>query len=143
MNKSATFFATAAVAIAGCATPATPPPAGATNLASYHAMLPLLETNCAHCHGAQRIPGMPPLTDTRALSTLIGSGKIIVPGAPERSRFYTVVALSDNEAGAMPPTGHAVSKRELEALRKWIAAGAPVPDGVKPIIPRGMAPRSR
>ena len=86
---------------------------------------------------------MPALIDTRALADLIGPGKLIVPGRPDESRFFKVVTLADNEAGAMPPTGHAIAARHVEALRKWIAAGAPVPAQVQPLKPRGEAPRSR
>jgi mono/diheme cytochrome c family protein len=131
------------ITLAGCAAKPEPAPAAPRSLSTYKAVLPLLETNCCHCHGPQRLPTMPPLTNTEALATLIGPGKIIVPGQPENSRFFKVVTLSDNEAGAMPPTGHAVTKREIESLRSWIAAGAPVPPGIQPLTPRGMAPRSR
>ena len=135
----------ALLVLATSCTTAPPPvaPPSAAQQATFKGVLPLLETNCAHCHGAQRLPTMPALTDTKALSALIGEGKFIVPGKPESSRFYQVVTLSDNEAGAMPPTGHAISKRELQSLQKWIASGAPLPAENLAITPRGMAPRSR
>jgi hypothetical protein len=85
---------------------------------------------------------MPALTGTRALAELIGPGKLIVPGRPEDSRFFKVVTLADNESGAMPPTGHAISKRHVEALRNWIASGALVPAQAHPLKPRGETPRS-
>ena len=86
---------------------------------------------------------MPSLTDTKALAGHIGSGKLIVPGKPEQSRFYLVAALSDDEAGAMPPTGHAMEANELSVLRDWIQGGAPVPGETILLHPEGIPPRSR
>jgi hypothetical protein len=85
---------------------------------------------------------MPAFADTRELSSLVGSGNWIVPGHPERSRFLRVVTLADNQQGAMPPTGHAVRKWEIENLRDWIASGAPIPAGKSiTLTPRGPGPR--
>lgn len=102
----------------------------------------VLETNCVHCHGHERLKNMPAFADTRELTQLVGPGKWIVPGHPEQSRFLLAVTLADNQAGAMPPTGHAIAKWEIEALRDWIAAGASVPAGEPtPLVPRGPGPR--
>ncbi len=107
--------------VASCITvPTVNPP-------TYQRVVPLLENNCVHCHGQQRLPSMPSLADTVALSSLIGPGKLIVPGHPDSSRFLRVVTLADNQAGAMPPTGHAISPHEVELLRAWIQNGAPLP----------------
>jgi mono/diheme cytochrome c family protein len=139
---SAILF-TSAVSIlpSGCGTPVATTPRGGE--AAFKAVLPTIEANCVHCHGEQRLPTMFALTSTRELGSLIGPGKLIVPGKPEQSRFFKVVTFSDNEEGAMPPTGHAIGKRHIEALRKWIEAGAPVPAQPHPMKPRGEAPRSR
>lgn len=130
------------VFVAGCATDSPPPPASAQAQATFRRVLPLLETNCVHCHGDQRLPTMPALTDTKVLATLIGPGKLIVPGQPERSRFFQVVTLLDDQPGVMPPTGHAISKREIESLRAWIQSGAPLPAENVALRPRGPGPRS-
>lgn len=109
---------------------------------SFSSVQPVLETNCVHCHGRERLKHMPAFADTRELSQLVGSGNWIVPGHPERSRFLGVVTLADNQSGAMPPTGHAIAKWEIEALRDWIATGAPIPAGKPiPLAPRGPGPR--
>jgi len=78
----------------------------------------------------------------RALAALTGPGRLIVPGQPENSRFFTVVTLSDAQPGAMPPTGHAIAPEEVEALRDWIRQGAALPPGNRPLKPRGQPPRS-
>jgi len=110
--------------------------------ASFSRVQPILETNCVHCHGHEHLKGMPSFADTGELSKLIGIGNWIVPGHPERSRFLHVVTLADNQAGAMPPTGHAIAKSEIDTLREWISAGAAVPAGKPvPLIPKGPGPR--
>jgi hypothetical protein len=86
---------------------------------------------------------MPSLTDTKALGALIGPTNLIIPGKPEQSRFFVVVALADNQAGAMPPTGHAISKQEVATLKKWIEGGALLPSENIKLHPKGRSPRSR
>jgi len=112
-------------------------------VALFAKVRPVLERSCVHCHAVQRLPGMPALTNTQALTSLTGPGKLIFPGSPERSRFFQVVTLSDHDVGAMPPTGHGLPKREVEALRTWILEGAPVPDRNMDLTPQGVVPRSR
>lgn len=109
---------------------------------SFSSVRPVLETNCVHCHGHERLKNMPAFADSRELARLVGPRNWIVPGHPERSRFLRVVTLADNQAGAMPPTGHAIVKWEVEALRDWIAMGASIPAGQPvPLTPRGPGPR--
>jgi hypothetical protein len=86
---------------------------------------------------------MPSLTDTKALASLIGPSNLIVPGKPGQSRFYLVTTLSDEQAGAMPPTGHAMPQRDVAVLREWIQEGAPLPDVPIRFNPEGISPRSR
>lgn len=111
--------------------------------ASFARVKPVLERNCVHCHAAIRLPGMPSLTDTKALASLIGPANLIVPGKPEQSRFYLVTTLSDDLAGAMPPTGHAMPRRDVAILREWIQGGASLPNVPIPFNPEGTSPRSR
>ena len=113
-------------------------------LGLFTSVRPVLESNCVHCHGPSRLAHMPAFADTRELANLIGSANWIVPGHPERSRFLAVVRFADNQPGAMPPTGHAISRSEVEALRAWIAAGALLPAGAPVVFtPRGEGPRGR
>lgn len=104
-------------------------------------VLAVLERNCVHCHGAGRLTTMPPINDTLALAKLIGS-HWIVPGRPEASRFYQVVIFPDEIPGAMPPSGHAISKKDAQILRQWIKAGARLPAHNVTLTPRGPLPRS-
>ena len=134
------FFA--ACILASCTTQkATVGTGGAGGFAEARTVI---ERNCVHCHGTQRLATMPSFNDTRSLGALRGTANWIVPGQPESSRFLQVVALADSQPGAMPPTGHAISANEVEKLRTWIAAGAPIPDGASVTLkPEGTGPRSR
>lgn len=111
--------------------------------ASFARVKPVLEHNCVHCHAANRIAGMPSLSDTQALAGLIGTGKLIVPGKPEQSRFYVVATLSDDQVGAMPPTGHSLSPKDTNILKEWIQDGAALPEENVKLVPKGTSPRSR
>lgn len=102
----------------------------------------VLEANCVHCHGDNRLSTMPSIHDTRALGRLVAAGTWIVPGEPDKSRFFQVVTFSDNVPGAMPPTGHAVGKSDVEILRAWIQSGAALPKVNLTLKPRGAMPRS-
>ena len=128
-----------AMQFAGCTTSTTSP----VETTAFVPVQTVLETNCVHCHGDNRLSTMPSINESHALAKLIGSGKWIVPGKPEQSRFYQVVTFPDQVPGAMPPTGHAISKKDVATLRQWISAGAKVPGGATiPFTPRGEMPRS-
>ncbi len=103
----------------------------------------VLEQNCVHCHGENRLGHMPAFDSNHALTRLIGPANWIVPGKPERSRFFQVVTFSDETPMAMPPSGHAISPEDMDRIRQWIKAGAPTPEGKKiRLKPRGSLPRS-
>lgn len=124
---------------AGCSTSTT----SSDETAAFVPVQTVLETNCVHCHGDNRLSTMPSIHDSHALAKLIGSGKWIVPGKPEQSRFFQVVTFPDQVPGAMPPTGHAITKKDVATLRQWISAGAKVPPGATiEFTPRGEMPRS-
>lgn len=106
-------FAGLMLLLAGCA---TPPGGGTKGATTFGEARTVLEASCVHCHGARRLAGMPSFASSQDLAALTGPGKLIVPGAPEQSRFFQVVTMSDSEIGAMPPTGHALAPREVAVL---------------------------
>jgi mono/diheme cytochrome c family protein len=139
MNRSLPCLTTALAALLTACQPSPPRQAAA----GFREARQVLETHCVHCHGDNRLSHMPPIHSTTALQRLIGPDNWIAPGHPERSRFFQVVTFADNIPGAMPPTGHAIPRRDVEILRAWIAAGAPVPAGPEtPLHPQGRRPRS-
>lgn len=136
MKKSLPLLALAA-SIASCSQVTT----SDADVTAFASVRTVLETNCVHCHGDNRLSTMPPINDTRALSKLIGQ-HWIVPGTPEASRFFQVVTFPDEIPGAMPPSGHAISTKEVHVLRDWIKAGAKLPAQNIKLTPQGPLPRS-
>lgn len=126
-----------ALLLAACA----PKPAPDDGTAAFAPVRGVLETNCVHCHGDNHLSTMPPIDDTRSLARLIGMGWII-PSRPEASRFFQVVTFPDEIPGAMPPSGHAISKKDQQTLRDWIKAGAKLPATNVKLSPKGPLPRS-
>ncbi|MDP1586229.1 MAG: hypothetical protein Q8M07_00675 [Prosthecobacter sp.] len=129
-------FALAAI-LASCSTSSVDP----VEAQAFAPVQGVLKTNCVHCHGDNRLSTMPPINDTHALTKLVGTSWI-VPGKPEVSRFFQVVTFPDEIPGAMPPSGHAISPREVGILREWIKAGAKVPAHNMTLHPKGPLPRS-
>ncbi|WP_395747917.1 hypothetical protein [Prosthecobacter sp.] len=114
---------------------------GSPGSGTWGPALTVLEHQCVHCHGDNRLSSMPPINDTQALSKLIGS-HWIVPGKPQVSRFFQVVTFPDEIPGAMPPSGHAISAKDVQILSDWIKAGARLPAQRIKLKPQGPLPRS-
>jgi mono/diheme cytochrome c family protein len=88
----------------------------------------ILKQNCVGCHGLNGASGL----DLRSGAGLLKggeNGRVLVPGDPAASRLYLFV--THQEKPAMPPTGR-LKEAEIETLRRWIVAGAPV-DGFAPV----------
>lgn len=131
----------ALLALVACIASCTQVPPSDAAVTAFAPVRTVLETNCVHCHGDNRLSTMPPINDTHALAKLIGQ-HWIVPGKPEASRFFQVVTFPDEVPGAMPPSGHAISQQEISILRSWIKAGAMVPANNIKLTPQGPLPRS-
>ena len=91
-------------------------------------VLPILETRCLKCHGEGKNKGG---LDLRRKFTILkggDSGPAIVPGKPKESLLVERI-----EKGEMPPTkDEALSPRQRELIRQWIAAGAPLAKAKEP-----------
>jgi cytochrome c553 len=91
---------------------------------------PLLAKHCYQCHSAQaeRVEA-DLLLDSRASHLRGGdSGSAIVPGDPDSSLLVEAVRYESYE---MPPKGK-LSDRDINALQRWIAMGAPWPEEEAP-----------
>ena len=87
---------------------------------------PILVERCQGCHGAEEQKGDLRL-DARAAILEGGlSGPAIEPGDPEASLLVEVIGYEDSLR--MPPKSR-LPAAEVEALTKWVALGAPWPDG--------------
>ena len=84
---------------------------------------PLLAERCVECHGPTKKKGglrLDRLTD--ALDPDLG---VIAAGDAEGSILIERVVLDADDPDLMPPEGGPLTPAQIEALRKWIDAGAP------------------
>ncbi|MCZ6794757.1 MAG: PSD1 and planctomycete cytochrome C domain-containing protein, partial [Planctomycetota bacterium] len=93
-------------------------------------VLPLLEGRCLGCHG--RDPEeLEAGLDVRSREGLLAGGDsgraAIVPGAPEKSPLYVAVTWRDEDLQMPPEEKDRLGAAEIEAIRRWIAGGAPWP----------------
>ena len=85
--------------------------------------------SCTKCHGQQKQKGELRL-DTKEAALKGGEdGPALVPSQPAKSELLRRVMLAKGHDEAMPPKEGTLDPKEVETLRKWIAAGAPWPDG--------------
>ncbi|HEV3027052.1 MAG TPA: c-type cytochrome domain-containing protein [Planctomycetota bacterium] len=92
---------------------------------------PIIQTMCFRCHGGEKVKGKFKM-NTKALAMEGGdSGKEILPGKPELSKFYKSLTLAADDDDLMPPKKEKVrpTKEQIERVRKWIEQGAEWPEG--------------
>ncbi len=81
----------------------------------------VFETHCAACHAhGERDGGFGEVLN---LDAMVADDFLVVPGEPDESEVYLMMAYSQ-----MPPPAAGlpeVQPTEIEAVRAWIAAGAP------------------
>src|SRR5262245_39782088 len=85
-------------------------------------IIPILEVRCFRCHGAEtRKSGL----DLRRKFTMLAGGDggpAIVPGKPDESPLIELITKKE-----MPPKEEdPLDARQIEVLRRWVAAGAPI-----------------
>lgn len=104
----------------------------------------VLAHNCTKCHGQHKQKGELRL-DLRDAAMKGGeSGKSIVPGKPAASELVRRIKLPHTDDETMPPEKGPLDAKDIALLEKWIAAGAPWPEGATagvvfvraPIAPR-------
>ncbi|WP_417851247.1 PSD1 and planctomycete cytochrome C domain-containing protein [Thalassoglobus sp.] len=102
---------------------------------SQHDVLPILHLRCVSCHGAQRQDGKLDLRSPESILKGGESGPALIAGKPDESLMIQRV-----ESEACPPHRLLLKffvrrppNSELEKLKEWISAGAPVLD-IKPDI---------
>ncbi|MBU6301515.1 MAG: DUF1553 domain-containing protein [Verrucomicrobia bacterium] len=90
---------------------------------------PLLERHCQECHGEKKQKsGLRLDVKSEALRGGDNHGPDIVPGRPGESPLIRFLR-SDDPDEAMPP-GEKLAAAEIDLLTRWVAEGAPWPDGV-------------
>ena len=92
---------------------------------------PVLATQCLSCHGAEKQKAELRL-DSRAAAIQGGrSGPAVVPGKPDESLL--VDAVNHGDIVKMPPKTKLPAK-DIAALTKWVAMGAPWPAEAAPSV---------
>jgi cytochrome c len=91
---------------------------------------PILQTNCARCHGGINHRGGFSIDTKESLLKGGKSGPAIVSGHPEQSLLITLVHPADpnaEEQRHMPPKAQ-LTDTEIVTLAQWIKAGALIPE---------------
>jgi cytochrome b561 len=87
---------------------------------------PSLERRCGFCHSEDVSKGGLSLTTYDSVMQGGRSGRVIVPGHPDKSELYRRITLPTDHAQYMPKDGKPpMGKSEIAALSWWIAQGAP------------------
>jgi hypothetical protein len=87
---------------------------------------PLLVESCQECHGPQKHKGGLRLDNLPYILQGGESGPAIVPHKPDASLLIKLVNYEDPDM-EMPPDGK-LPAAKIDALKKWIAMGAPWPE---------------
>lgn len=104
---------------------------------------PVLIRKCLICHNEEKSKGGYRLDDTRILLKAGDSDRPpVVPGNPESSPLFSLLIHPDADE-RMPQKDEPLPRTEVEAFRRWIAAGAHLPERpvrLATLVPRIHAP---
>ena len=91
---------------------------------------PVFKARCYACHGAlKQKAGL--RVDTAANIRKGAKGDLVViAGKPNESELLARIVSADKDE-RMPPEGAPLKQQEIEVIRKWIAAGLPLPENEK------------
>lgn len=123
--------------LAACCIPALAHAASSQELAAQAKRV--FAANCYRCHG-ENGAAEGKIAYVTELATLVKKGKV-VPGDPERSKLYKRIASADDPMPPLTdednkPVTQRPSKAEIELVRQWIAAGAPLEASEAAAAPR-------
>ena len=113
--------------LGGCEPPPPAKPAAAVTPPALYTqtIAPILADRCTGCHGAEKQKGKLALHEPQSIAKGGVDGVVIVPGKPQASELVRRVKLPLDDDDHMPPKGRPQpSAEEIDALEKWIAAGA-------------------
>ncbi|HYF01636.1 MAG TPA: DUF1549 domain-containing protein, partial [Planctomycetota bacterium] len=104
----------------------TPPPDGERIFLEQ--VLPVFQAKCLGCHGEDPKGKIRGGLDLRTRATALkggDTGPSLVPGKPDDSLLMKAVLRGDEDTAMPPKEADRLTPGELEAVRAWIAAGAP------------------
>jgi hypothetical protein len=92
---------------------------------------PVLEAHCVECHGAQKSKAdlRLDLRERAFAGAEGGTEPVIVPGKAAESSLYTRLVTED-KSERMPHKAPPLEPAQIDAIRRWIDAGAKWPDEV-------------
>jgi hypothetical protein len=107
-------------------------PAPQVGVNFHRDILPVLESRCLECHNPDKVKGGLLMHTAEAMRKGGDSGPGIVDGKPEASEIIKRILLDHGDDDFMPPakSGDPLTAAQTEALKKWVAEGAPWPEGV-------------
>jgi len=104
-----------------------------------HEVKPLLAKQCVLCHGATTSKSGLRL-DTAAHAVKGGvNGAAVIPGQPDASPLLQAIEGRHSVVARMPYKRPPLDSEQVAVLRRWIAGGAPAPDGETPSSDRHWA----
>lgn len=112
------------------AAPGTPaaPASAPVDFASQ--IQPLLEVKCLECHNPDKVKGDLLMHTAEAVLKGGESGPGLVAGQPDKSEIIKRIALPKGHDDIMPPKGEPLSTQQIDLLKRWVAQGAPWPQGL-------------
>lgn len=87
---------------------------------------PVLKERCYACHGALKQKAGLRVDSAENLRKGSKGGDVLALGQAEQGKLLARLTATDADE-RMPPEGAPLKPEEIKAVRKWIAAGAPVP----------------
>ncbi|HJT35155.1 MAG TPA: DUF1553 domain-containing protein [Pirellulales bacterium] len=111
--------------LACCDLAAAQPPSSVDVAGGVYA---IFQRSCWECHGPRRQEGELRLDVRESALAGGGSGAVIVPGKPDESELLRRITLPEGHDDIMPARGKPLSRKEIETIRSWIAAGAVWPE---------------
>lgn len=91
-------------------------------------IVPILELNCVECHRDGKDEGGLRMDTRDGLLRGGDGGAGVVAGKPDEGLIMERVTLPADDSDIMPPKGDPLTSREIEALKRWISAGAAWPE---------------
>lgn len=89
-------------------------------------VMPLIKRTCVECHGPDKVKARLRMDSVEGLQKGGKSGALLKPGDPENSLIMRRVLGLDGE-DQMPLDNDPLTEKQIDTLRRWIAAGAPYP----------------
>ena len=89
-------------------------------------VMPILKHTCVECHGPDKVKARLRMDSVEGLQKGGKSGALVKPGDPENSLMMRRVLGLDGD-DQMPLDKDPLTEKQIDTLRRWIAAGATYP----------------